>query len=122
MNEAAQARPHAELVAEVLDPCRPKSEHEHAAAREIEDLRLELSTVKLRSESAEALARYKDQQGFTGSYAVAGREVAGALADEFGPNAINPPSVPVVIIGPDGEIEFRTGAKSVDEIVATVRG
>lgn len=73
-------------------------------------------------ETGEALARYKDQQGFTGTYAVAGREVAGALAAEFGPNAINPPSVPLVIVRPDGTVEFRTGSTSVDEIVATVRG
>lgn len=73
-------------------------------------------------ESGEDLARYKAQQSFTGTYAVAGREVAGALAAEFGPNAINPPSVPVVIVRPDGTLEFRTGPKSVDEIVATVRG
>jgi thiol-disulfide isomerase/thioredoxin len=74
------------------------------------------------AETAEALAAYKASQGFTGTYSVAGREVSAALVAEFGPNAINPPVVPVVIVHPDGTIEFRTGAKSVDEIVATVRG
>lgn len=73
-------------------------------------------------ETGEALARYKTQQGFTGTYAVAGREVAAALVAEFGPNAINPPAVPLVIVRPDGTIEFRTGAKSADEIVANVGG
>jgi len=74
------------------------------------------------SESADALAGYKASQGFQGSYAVAGTGVSGALVDEFGPIAISPPSVPVVIVRPDGTVEFRTGPKSADDIVATVRG
>ncbi len=74
------------------------------------------------AETADALKAYKAQQGFTGMYAVAGREVAGALVADFGPNAINPPAVPLVLIRPDGTIEFRTGAESVEEILATVRG
>ena len=36
-----QARPHDELIRELLDPRIPKSEREHAAAREIERLRKE---------------------------------------------------------------------------------
>ncbi len=74
------------------------------------------------SETADALKAYRAQQGFTGSYAVAGRDVAGALVADFGPNAINPPAVPLVLIRPDGTIEFRTGAESVEDILVTVRG
>lgn len=74
------------------------------------------------SETADSLKAYEAQQGFTGTYAVAGREVAGALVAEFGPNAINPPAVPLVLIRPDGSIQFRTGAESVEDIIATVRG
>jgi thiol-disulfide isomerase/thioredoxin len=73
-------------------------------------------------ETADALARYRAQQGFTGIYAVAGREVSTALVEEFGPNAINPPSVPIVIVRPDGSIEFRAGPKSVAEILTAIRG
>lgn len=39
-----QARPHKELIEEILNPCVPKNEREHAAAREIENLRDQLNT------------------------------------------------------------------------------
>jgi thiol-disulfide isomerase/thioredoxin len=74
------------------------------------------------SESAEELARYEAEREFTGTYAVAGRAVARALEEEFGPIALNPPAVPLVVVHPSGEIEFRTGGESVDDIVATVGG
>ena len=69
------------------------------------------------SETAEDLARYKAKQGFTGRYALAGKELAKALDAEFGPNAINPPSVPVIFVSPSGEVEFSTGQESVEQIV-----
>ena len=37
--QCKQARPHEELVAEILDPRRLKTEREHAAAKEIDKLR-----------------------------------------------------------------------------------
>lgn len=74
------------------------------------------------SETAEQLAGYKDQQGFEGRYSVAGTDVSRALVDEFGPNAINPPAVPKIVIGPDGTVSFETGAESSDDIVARVGG
>jgi thiol-disulfide isomerase/thioredoxin len=70
------------------------------------------------AETADDLARYKAQRGFTGRYAVAGREVAAALQAEFGANVLNPPSVPLVLISPSGDISFRTGGESVDGIIA----
>ena len=73
-------------------------------------------------ETGEDLARYRESQGFTGTYAVAGTDVSRALADEFGPNAINPPSVPLVLVTPDGEVSFDTGGESVDEIVTLAGG
>jgi hypothetical protein len=39
MSECKQARPHSELIAEMLDSRIPKTEREHAAVREIERLR-----------------------------------------------------------------------------------
>ncbi len=74
------------------------------------------------SESAGDLARYKQSRGFTGTYAVAGREVSAALKDAFGPNVLNPPSVPLIQVSPGGEVSFGTGGESVDTIVATVTG
>jgi thiol-disulfide isomerase/thioredoxin len=73
-------------------------------------------------ESAEDLARYEADRGFTGQYAVAGTELSRALVADFGPNAINPPSVPLIHVTPGGEISFATGGESVDEILALARG
>ena len=39
IQDAKQARPHCELIVELLDSRQPKTEREHAAAREIEQLR-----------------------------------------------------------------------------------
>ena len=39
IQDAKQARPHCELIAELLDSRQPKTEREHAAVREIERLR-----------------------------------------------------------------------------------
>ncbi len=74
------------------------------------------------SETADDLARYREKQGFAGSYAVAGRDVSAALDAEFGANVLNPPSVPVIVIAPDGTVSFRTGAESADEIVKLAGG
>ena len=74
------------------------------------------------SESAEALARYESDQGFSGRYAVAGREVSAALESEFGAIVLSPPNVPVVVIRPDGSVDFQTGSHSADDIVALVEG
>jgi thiol-disulfide isomerase/thioredoxin len=70
------------------------------------------------AETSEDLARYRAERGFTGRYAVAGRDVSAALADEFGANVLNPPSVPVIVVSPAGEVTFGTGGESVDDIVA----
>ena len=69
------------------------------------------------SKTAEDLARYKSERGFTGRYAVAGKELAKALDAEFGPNAINPPSVPVIFVSPAARWSSPTGQESVEQIV-----
>jgi hypothetical protein len=74
------------------------------------------------SETADDLARYRKERGFTGRYAVAGKALSKALEAEFGPNVLNPPSVPLIFIAPSGEVTFSTGAESVDEIVARAAG
>jgi thiol-disulfide isomerase/thioredoxin len=73
-------------------------------------------------ESADDLRRYKKDRGFTGMYAVAGTAVSKALRDDFGANALNPPSVPLVLVTPDGRISFSTGGESAEEIVTLAGG
>jgi thiol-disulfide isomerase/thioredoxin len=73
------------------------------------------------SEDAAKLARYREQHGFAGIYAVAGRDVARALADEFGDQVLNPPATPVVIVSPAGQVTLTAfGPKSADDIAALV--
>lgn len=75
------------------------------------------------SESAEALAAYRDRHGFTGRYVVADRDLARALAAEFGDQVLNPPATPMIVIGSDGRVTLTPYGqpKSPDEIVALAR-
>jgi thiol-disulfide isomerase/thioredoxin len=69
------------------------------------------------SENAKDLARYEAERGFSGRYVVAGRDLSRQLEAAFGPNILNPPSVPLVFVSRSGEIEFRTGPEPVERIV-----
>jgi thiol-disulfide isomerase/thioredoxin len=69
------------------------------------------------SETAEDLARYKAERGFTGSYAVAGKAVSTALEAEFGASVLNPSSVPLIFVSAAGEVSFSTGPESVEAIL-----
>lgn len=71
------------------------------------------------NEDGASLARYREQQGFEGRYAIAGATVARALAAEFGDQVLNPPSTPIVFIGTDGQVTLTEfGYKSPDELVS----
>lgn len=71
------------------------------------------------NEDAASLADYRADQGFEGRYAIAGTEVARALAAEFGDQFLNPPSTPMLVIGTDGTVtRTEFGHKSPDQIVA----
>ena len=71
------------------------------------------------NEDAASLAAYREQHGFQGRYAIASKDVARALAAEFGDQFLNPPSTPMLVVGTDGTVT-RTdfGHKSPDTIVA----
>ena len=74
------------------------------------------------NETARALADYRTQNGFTGTYAIADRETARALADAFGDQVLNPPSTPMILIGTDGRITLTDfGHKSPETVVQLVR-
>jgi len=71
------------------------------------------------NEDAASLAEYRVDNGFEGRYAIAGSDVARALAAEFGDQFLNPPSTPMLIVGTDGTVtQTRFGHKGADEIVA----
>lgn len=56
------------------------------------------------NERAADLATYADDLGFDWRFVVATPEVAGSLADAFGPQILSPPSTPLIVVGPDGEV------------------
>ncbi len=58
------------------------------------------------NENAEALRDYVAQQGFVGLYAVAPADVAAALAAEYGPLLLNPPSAPMLIVDRAGAVQL----------------
>jgi thiol-disulfide isomerase/thioredoxin len=67
---------------------------------------------------AEDLARYADNSNLDWIFSVASPEVLKAIVDEFGRDAIVPPSTPHVIVNPDGTAsDLLTGLKGPDEIV-----
>ena len=73
------------------------------------------------NERADSLAAYQSKHGFAGRYAIAGSDVARALAAEFGDQVLNPPSTPMILVGTDGRVTLTDfGRKSPDEIVALV--
>jgi len=53
-HQAQQARPHDVVIAEVMDSCRAKSEHEWYAAREIERLRARIEELEAELTDARA--------------------------------------------------------------------
>jgi thiol-disulfide isomerase/thioredoxin len=74
------------------------------------------------NETEAALADYRAQNGFTGTYAIAGRETARALAEDFGDQVLNPPSTPMILIGTDGQVTFTDfGHKSPETILQLAR-
>lgn len=71
------------------------------------------------NESGDSLAAYRVKNGFEGRYAIAGTEVARALATDFGDQVLNPPSTPMIYIGTAGQVTLTDfGHKSPDELVA----
>lgn len=70
------------------------------------------------NEDGASLAAYREANGLAGRYAVAGPDLARALAADFGDLVLDPPSTPIVFVGTDGTVT-RTdfGLKSADEII-----
>lgn len=72
------------------------------------------------NEDGPSLAAYREQNDFEGIYAIAGKDVARALAADFGDQVLNPPSTPMIFVGTDGTVTLTEfGIKGSDDIVAT---
>jgi thiol-disulfide isomerase/thioredoxin len=64
------------------------------------------------------LAAYADGHSFPWRFAVASREVARSLAQEFGDVALAPPAVPSITVAPTGEVTFGFGHRDANQLVA----
>lgn len=100
--------------------CRAQQRITDAALEGVDGVAYVVLTVDP-SEDAAALARYREDNGFTGIYAVAGTDASRALADEFGDLVLNPPGTPMIVTSPDGRATLTEfGQKSGDRIIALV--
>jgi thiol-disulfide isomerase/thioredoxin len=103
--------------------CRAQQNDVHAALDDLPADTVEYIVLDIDpSEQADSLAAYREDNRYTGTYAIAGPDVARALAGEFGDQVLNPPSTPIVIVGADGRVTLTDfGHKSVADIVALVQ-
>jgi hypothetical protein len=71
------------------------------------------------NERAEDLSEYARREGFDWRFAVAPREVTRSLAATFGDQVLSPPSTPLIVLGPDGDVvEQHIGIKVAGELAA----
>ncbi len=103
--------------------CFAQQGHVYEALAELDPDRVTYVLIDVdASETPEALGAYRERHGFTGTYAVATRDMARALIEEFGDQVVNPPSAPMVLIAADGRVTLAPfGQKSATEIVELAR-
>ena len=83
--------------------CRAQQHEVQAALEQLPADRVVYVVVDVDpNEDAASLADYRVDNGFEGRYAIAGTELARALAADFGDQFLNPPSTPMLIVGTDG--------------------
>lgn len=108
-----------ETMAIWCSSCRAQQVEATAAWSDIDTDRVAWVALDVEaSETADALARYRDQHGFPFTYAIADRDVSRALAADFGDVVLSPPSVNVIVIGLDGRVTHSRGHLSSAEIHA----
>jgi thiol-disulfide isomerase/thioredoxin len=99
--------------------CRVQQTAAVAALAQLDPARVEWIGVDVESsETADALARYSEQNGFPFRYVIADVGLARALVEDFGDIVLSPPSVNVIVIGTDGRVTQSSGQHSAEELVA----
>jgi hypothetical protein len=74
------------------------------------------------NESADLLRRYVDQNGFPWRFALAPREVIRELGDTFGTQFLTPPSKPMFLVDPRGQVHrLPFGEKTPDALRGFVK-
>lgn len=70
------------------------------------------------NERDQDLADYADLWGFDWRFVVADADLARALADAFGPQILSPPSTPMILVAPSGEVvEQHFGIRGASDLV-----
>jgi cytochrome oxidase Cu insertion factor (SCO1/SenC/PrrC family) len=74
------------------------------------------------NERPEALAQYAERRGYGWTFAQSPVELSRALRDEFGAQILAPPSTPLIVLDPAGEVVFQDfgfhGPERLVEIIA----
>jgi hypothetical protein len=74
------------------------------------------------NEREDELAAYSAQQEFDWHFAVASPDVSRSLAEQFGDRVLSPPSVPIIVLGPDGSlVTNHFGHLSADELAGLLQ-
>jgi len=99
--------------------CRAQQIAAVAALQELDPATVEWVAIDVETtETADALARYRDQNGFPFRYAIADAPLSRSLVEHFGDVVLSPPSVNVIILGTDGRITHLRGHHSAADLVA----
>jgi len=108
-----------ETIAIWCTNCRTQQHAAVAAVAELGAENVEWVVLDIESsETADALARYREQNGFPFRYAISDTATSRALAGQFGDVVLSPPSVNVIILGTDGRLTHLLGHHSAEELVS----
>ena len=98
--------------------CRVQQTEAAAALGQLDPERVEWVVLDVESsESADALARYRDQHGFPFRYAISDAALSRSLAMHFGDVVLSPPSVNIIVLGTDGRVTHLLGHHSAADLV-----
>jgi hypothetical protein len=98
--------------------CRAQQERAMQAFERLDPARVVWVGLDVETaESAEQLAAYADERGFTFRYVIADRDLARALVEAFGEVILSPPATNLIRIDVRGGVSHTVGGHSADELV-----